>query len=130
MPELTLDRVPATKLQLECHDSSVEHAQKKNGEHHAVLGSALLLRACPLPARPQTVLPAGEKIVMPPIKSLALPELRLRVNYSQLPSQNPLQEWNPKISLPTNDQYDKRVAIKDREMTRELSRANARRGRG
>ena len=27
-------------------------------------------------------------------------------------------------------QYDKRVAIKDREMTRELSRANARRGRG
>jgi SsrA-binding protein len=27
-------------------------------------------------------------------------------------------------------QYDKRVAIKDREMKRELSRANARRGRG
>lgn len=27
-------------------------------------------------------------------------------------------------------QYDKRVAIKDREMNRELSRANARRGRG
>ena len=26
-------------------------------------------------------------------------------------------------------QYDKRVAIKDKEMSRELSRANARRGR-
>ena len=110
MADLTLDRVPATKLKLECHESSVEQIQKKNCEHYAVLGSTLLLRACPLPAHPQTVLPAGQRIVMPPMKSLTLPELRLWIDYAQLPSQNTELEWNRQTSLPTNDQYHKRVA--------------------
>jgi hypothetical protein len=80
--ELTLDRAPATKLTLEKHDISVE--QKKNCTHHAVIGSTLLLRACPLPSQPPTVLPAGPKVVLPTIKKcISLPELRLHLNYSQ-----------------------------------------------
>jgi hypothetical protein len=69
-------------LTLENHDSSVE--QKKNCTHYAVIGSTLLLRACPLPAQPPTVLPAGPKIALPSIKKcVSLPELRLHLNYSQ-----------------------------------------------
>ena len=47
---------------------------------------------------------------MPPMKSLTLPELRLWIDYAQLPSQNTELEWNRQTSLPTNDQYHKRVA--------------------
>jgi hypothetical protein len=80
--ELTLDRAPATKLSLENHDSSLE--QKKNCTHYAVIGRTLLLRACPLPTQPPTVLPAGSKIALPYIKKcISLPELRLHLNYSQ-----------------------------------------------
>ena len=86
--ELTLDRAPATKLTLEKHDSSVE--QKRNCTDYAVIGSTLLLRACPLPARQPTLLPAGPKISLPPIKKVvALPELRLQLNYSQFSSEMP-----------------------------------------
>jgi hypothetical protein len=83
--ELTLDRAPATKLTLEKHDSSVE--QKRNCTDYAVIGSTLLLRACPLPAQQPRLLPAGPKISLPPIKKvIPFPELRLHLNYSQFSS--------------------------------------------
>ncbi len=80
--DAVLDRVPATKLKLATHDSSVE--RKKNCEHYAVIGDTLLLRSCPLPSQPQISLPASSKIVLPSIKSVSLPELLLHINFSDI----------------------------------------------
>ena len=91
--DAVLDRVPATKLKLETHDSSVE--RKENCEHYAVIGDTLLLRSCPLPSQPQLSLPASIKIVLPSIKSVGLPELRLHVNFSAIESKPSVQPWPP-----------------------------------
>jgi hypothetical protein len=77
---LHLDRMPPIKLQMESNNASVE--QKKNCDHYAVIGNTLLLRSCPLLSQPKILLPAGSRIVLPPIKGFSLPELRLHINYA------------------------------------------------
>jgi hypothetical protein len=80
---LIVDRVPATKLQLEVHESSADQ-QKKNCEHYAVIGNTLLLRPCPLPAHPQHVLQPCEALTLPAIRGMTLPELKVRFSYERL----------------------------------------------
>lgn len=83
-PAITLSRVAATKLQMESRSKELEASVVKKSEQHAVLGSTLLLRACPLPSQPQMELPPGNDVDLPLKKSVVMPELKLRISYQDI----------------------------------------------
>jgi hypothetical protein len=86
-PAITLSRVAASKLQMESRGKELEASVVKKCEHHAVLGSTLLLRACPLPSQPLMELPAGQDVDLPQMRGVVMPELKLRISYQDMPAQ-------------------------------------------
>ena len=68
--QLQLPRVSASKLQLpQARETRVAT------EYYAIMGSTLLLRACPLASQPALQLPQGREIQLPPSSGVKLPRL-------------------------------------------------------
>ena len=69
-PTVQLPRVAACKLTL-------PHAQAVTvkTDHYAIVGSTLLLRACPLPSQPLLQLPQGLQLQLPSSSGVKLPRL-------------------------------------------------------
>ena len=68
--QLQLPRVSASKLQLpQARETRVAT------EYSAIMGSSLLLRACPLASQPALQLPQGREIQLPPSSGVKLPRL-------------------------------------------------------
>ena len=65
-PAMQLPRVAACKLTL-------PHAQAVTvkTDHYAIVGSTLLLRACPLPSQPLLQLPSSSGVKLPRLEALA-----------------------------------------------------------
>ena len=68
--QLQLPRVSASKLQLpQARETRVAT------EYYAIMGSTLLLRACPLASQPALQLSQGREIQLPPSSGVKLPRL-------------------------------------------------------
>ena len=69
-PVVQLPRVAACKLML-------PHAQAVNvkTDYYAIMGSVLLLRACPLPSQQLLQLPQGQQLQLPSSSGVKLPRL-------------------------------------------------------